>query len=120
MRLTHTTGAEDATLTECNYLGGVPAEAADIAQNLDTRLTEALEQVKDLQNQLGVQEKALQDAAAEAEPVSALKETVSALEEAVSDLEDRLQVNIDKRVELEGRVVELTQELESLRSHARE
>jgi len=52
MRLTHTTSAQDTVLEACENFGGEAAACAEIAQELDSKLSDAIDKIEDLQQQL--------------------------------------------------------------------
>lgn len=51
MRLNNTTPAQDDILSTCEDFGGTAAEAAEVAQDLDSQLTAAKERIKELEEE---------------------------------------------------------------------
>ena len=52
MRLTHTTASQDAILDSCEDFGGDAAACAEIAQELDSKLSAARDEIEELQQLL--------------------------------------------------------------------
>ena len=52
MRLSNTTGDQDAIIDACEDFGGKALQAAEIAEELDERLTEANNQIEELKGRL--------------------------------------------------------------------
>ena len=51
MRLRNCNGGQDAILTECESFGGKAAEAAEVAEDLDSQLVEALDRIAELEKE---------------------------------------------------------------------
>lgn len=65
MRLDHTSHAEDQTLTAAEDEGGMAAQAAKIAERLDTELTERTKELEESNKQLNEWREQFEDAAEE-------------------------------------------------------
>jgi len=52
MSRNYTTSAEDRVIEQCEAFGGIAAECAEIAQDLDSKLSDAMDKIDALEKQI--------------------------------------------------------------------